>query len=229
MTAQAKLTETQTAILKAATGHPNRKIEPLPTTLRGGDTFTRTTPEEQRAAIRYLLDDALATPKWLTDANVLNRISLIDVAGPVVNAQKRILGEMLQPVRFRVMEDAESLQQGNGMTAMNYLTTVQKSVFREAAQPNPKVDIYRRELQREYVEHLKVFSGEVQRFKNAGMMLSSMQTDLVMDLRPAAMQGMKDLKRDLLIAEQRAKDSPTRLHFAQLARELDKILKVRGS
>lgn len=196
---------------------------------RGGDTFSRTTPQEQQAAIRYLLDDALATPKWLTDANVLNRISMIDVAGPVVNAQKRILGDMLQPIRFRVMEDAESLQQGNGMTAMGYLTTVQKSVFREAFQPAPKADIYRRELQREYVEHLKVFSGEVQRFKNLGMMMSSLQTDLVMDLRPAAMQGMKDLKRDLLDAERRAKDTATRLHFAQLARELDKILKIRGS
>ncbi len=36
MTAQAKLTDTQTAILKAAAGHPNGNIEPLPTTLRGG-------------------------------------------------------------------------------------------------------------------------------------------------------------------------------------------------
>jgi hypothetical protein len=196
---------------------------------RGGDTFARTTPAEQRAAIRFLLDEALATPKWLTDAAILNRISMVDVAAPVVNSQKRILADMLQPVRFRVMEDAESLQQGSGMTAMNYLTTVQKSVFREAAQPNPKADIYRRELQREYVEHLKVFSGEVQRFKSLGMMMSSLMTELVMDLGPAAIQAMKDLKRDLQVAEQRTKDVPTKLHFAQLVRELDKVLKIRGS
>ena len=36
MTAQAKLTETQTAILKAAAGRPDGNIEPLPPTLRGG-------------------------------------------------------------------------------------------------------------------------------------------------------------------------------------------------
>ncbi len=36
MTAQAKLTETQTAVLKAAAGRPNGNIEPLPSTLRGG-------------------------------------------------------------------------------------------------------------------------------------------------------------------------------------------------
>ncbi|MFN4343448.1 MAG: DUF3489 domain-containing protein [Azonexus sp.] len=36
MTAQAKLTETQTALLKAAAGRPDGNIEPLPTHLRGG-------------------------------------------------------------------------------------------------------------------------------------------------------------------------------------------------
>jgi len=36
MTAQAKLTDTQTAILKTAAGRPDGNIEPLPPTLRGG-------------------------------------------------------------------------------------------------------------------------------------------------------------------------------------------------
>jgi hypothetical protein len=36
MTTQAKLTDTQSAILKAAADHPDGNIEPLPPTLRGG-------------------------------------------------------------------------------------------------------------------------------------------------------------------------------------------------
>ena len=36
MTAQAKLTDTQTAILKAAAGRPDGNIDPLPANLRGG-------------------------------------------------------------------------------------------------------------------------------------------------------------------------------------------------
>lgn len=36
MTAQAKLTDTQTAVLKAAASRADGNIEPLPTTLRGG-------------------------------------------------------------------------------------------------------------------------------------------------------------------------------------------------
>lgn len=196
---------------------------------RGGDTFTRTSPREQRDAIRYLLDDALSTPKWLVDPKVLNRISMVDVTAPVVNAQKRILSEMLQPVRFRVLEDVESLAPGTGLNAYGYLDTVRDSVFREAKTGAPKVDIYRRELQRDFVEHLKAFSGEIQRFKSFSFAIASAQTDLLIDLRPAALQSLKDVKSILADAEKRSVDRVTRQHFAQLAREVEKLLKVRGS
>jgi Met-zincin len=196
---------------------------------RGGDTFVRTTPDEQRAAIRYLLDDALSTPRWLVDPKVLNRFAMVDVTAPVVNAQKRILSDMLQPVRFRVLEDVEALTPGAGLSAARYLDTVQKSLFREATAASPKVDIYRRELQRDFVEHLKAFSGEAQRYRNFGFMFSAMMTDLLIDLRPAALQGLKDLRGDLVSAERRAKDPATRQHFAQLAREVEKTLRIRSN
>jgi hypothetical protein len=196
---------------------------------RGGDTFTRTSPKEQREAIRYLLDEALSTPKWLVDPQVLNRIAMVDVTAPVVNAQKRILAEMLQPVRFRVLEDVESLTPGTGLTAYSYLDLVQRSVFRETAQAEPKTDIYRRELQREYVEHLKAFSGEAQRFKSFGFMIAAAQTELLIDLRPAALQSLKDVRAMLQDGERRATDRTTRQHFAQLARDVEKTLRIRGS
>ena len=115
------------------------------------------------------------------------------------------------------------------MTASGYLGTVQKSLFREAAMSKPKVDIYRRELQREYIDHLKAFSGEAQRFKNFGFAFSAQLTELLVDLRPAAIQGLKDLRRDLAKAEKRSIDTATRQHFAQLQREVEKILRIRGS
>ena len=195
---------------------------------RGGETFTRTTPQEQHEAIRFLLDEALVTPKWLVDPQVLNRISMLNVTAPVVNAQKRILSEMLMPVRFRVLEDVESLAPGSGLSAYRYLQLIQRSIFRETVSSQPKADIYRRELQRDFIEHLKAFSGEAQRFKNFSFMLSAAQTDMLIDLRPAALQSLKEVKAMLLAGEQRATDSATRQHFSLLARDVEKTLKIRG-
>jgi hypothetical protein len=106
---------------------------------------------------------------------------------------------------------------------------VQSSVFREAAETNPRVDVFRRELQLEYVEHLKAFSGEIQRIKSMNTFLSALFTDYSIDLRPAAMEGLRILKNDLDAAKGRTNDLATRLHFTQLSREVEKILKIRGS
>jgi hypothetical protein len=195
---------------------------------RGGDSFTRTTPREQKAAIRYLLDDALNTPKWLTDPAVLNRIRVFDVAAPVITTQNQILTSMMSPLRFRLLEDAEMVKHGSGMEANQYLATIQSGVFRELKTSKPVVDVYRRELQRAYIEQLKGFSGELQRINNANAAQAFMFSDISIDLRPAAIQSLKDLKRDLNNARPRISDQPTRLHVAQLDREITQILKIRG-
>lgn len=61
MTAQTKLTETQTAILKAAAGRADGNIEPLPTTLRGG--------------ARAKVIDGLLTRRLIVDADGQHQIT----------------------------------------------------------------------------------------------------------------------------------------------------------
>ena len=196
---------------------------------RGGDTFTRTTPQEQREAIRYLLDDALTTPQWLLAPDVLNRIQIFAVSAPVINSQKNLLREMLSPTRFRLLEDAELVKPGSGLSASQYMASVQQGVFRELARDKPKVDIARRELQRTYLDQLISFSGETQRITSFGALVASAQSDISIDLRPAAIEAMKTLKTEIARTRPRAVDQSTRLHLAQLEREIEQILKIRGS
>jgi hypothetical protein len=196
---------------------------------RGGDTFTRVPKAEQRAAIRYLLDEALTTPKWLVTPELLNRIRVFFVSDPVVQTQKALLEDMLFPVRFRALEDAEMVKAGSGMVASEYLSLVQAGVFRELTAPQPKIDIYRRELQRAYIDQLKAFTGDVQRFSNFNQMMASAFSSFSIDLRAASVDALRTLQRDTRAAVPRAADKPTRLHLAQLDREIEQILKIRGS
>lgn len=196
---------------------------------RGGDTFTRTTPREQREAIRYLLDDALKTPQWLLAPELLNRIQIFAVSAPVINSQKNLLREMLSPIRFRLLEDAELVKPGSGLSASQYIALVQQGIFRELERDQPKVDIARRELQRNYLDQLISFSGETQRLTSFGALVSSAQSEIAIDLRPAAIEAMKTLKAKIARTRPRTVDQPTRLHLAQLEREIDQVLKIRGS
>ena len=73
------------------------------------------------------------------------------------------------------------------------------------------------------------FSGEVQRITNASAMMAFAFSSLSIDLRPAAIEALRILQRDLRNAKPRVSDAPTRLHLAQLDREIEQILKIRGS
>lgn len=196
---------------------------------RGGDSIVRTPKPQQQAAIRYMLDDALQTPKWLTKPELLNRIRVFDVAGPVIASQTGLLTEMMSPVRFRLLEDAEMAAAGTGMSASRYLSTLQKGVFSELAKPQPVIDVYRRELHKSYIDQLKGFSGEVQRVTNMTSFVAFSMSELSIDLRPAAVQALRDLQADIRGARPRVTDIPTRLHLAHLDREIEQILKIRGS
>jgi Met-zincin/Domain of unknown function (DUF5117)/Domain of unknown function (DUF5118) len=195
---------------------------------RGKATFERVSRQDQIAAIRYLLDEGLATPKWLLDPEVLNRMRVFEISGEVMGIQKMLLEEMMFPLSFRVNEDAEIIKAGSGLPADMHLKLMRQGLFSEINATSPKVDLYRRQLQQTFVEQLTTFSGEVQRFKSFSALITSLYTELSVDLRPTAMQTMRDLKQDLNNAIPRTTDTQTRFHFQQLVREIEKILRLRA-
>ena len=87
----------------------------------------------------------------------------------------------------------------------------------------------RRELQRSFLNQLKNYSGEVQRVNNFADLLASLLSSATVDLRPAAIDGLKVLQQQALAAAPNAADESSRLHLQQLAREAEQILKIRGS
>jgi hypothetical protein len=196
---------------------------------RGGDSFVRTSLKEQQAALDVLLTDGLATPRWLLDARMLNRIEPALLSAPLLRSQEMLLREMLSPLRFRLLEDAELVNPGQSLTAARYLAQVQQGLFTELRQAKPRVDVTRRELQRTYLNILRTYSGEAQRITTFADMMASMLSSLSVDLRPAAINGLKVMQQQALAAAPNAADESTRLHLQQLAREAEQILKIRGS
>ena len=82
------------------------------------------------------------------------------------------------------------------MVASEYLSLVQSGVFRELTASQPKVDIYRRELQRAYIDQLKAFTGDVQRFSSFNQMMASAFSPFSIDLRAASVDALRTLQRD---------------------------------
>src|SRR5262249_34017939 len=115
----------------------------------------RVSPDQQRKAVEFLLANGFATNKRLLDPAVVNRIKYAGAADEIASRQKSLLRNLLSPQRFRLLLDAEALENGSSYAALPCLAGVQAGVWSEVRTPQPRVDTLRRGLQRAYLEHVK--------------------------------------------------------------------------
>ena len=127
---------------------------------RGVAPFKPVEPERQRAAVKFLVDRAWATPQPLLDSEVLRRIGPSGGTDALQGANVQLLRQVLDTGVFQRMAEARHAQPfGKGYVGMDMLVDLNDGLFRELTGKKPVVDLYRRELQRNYVTLLLVATG----------------------------------------------------------------------
>jgi hypothetical protein len=118
-----------------------------------GDVYTPTPVAMQKSAMNFLQTQLFATPKWLLDNTILNKIS-----NPVANErlqsiQTNILRSLLEKGRlYRLTTSATRF--GNVTYSLHdMMEDTRKGIFAELAS-HQATDVYRRNLQKAYVSQL---------------------------------------------------------------------------
>jgi membrane-bound inhibitor of C-type lysozyme len=180
---------------------------------RGGDQFNRVSPERQRAAVAFLMEN-LETPAAFLPPEVLNQIAPVDAIKPLLTSQANILGALLDDAKFDQLTDAEALNPENAYTAVELLADIQAGLFSELSTDGPRVDPLRRSLQQAYVDHLIDVIAE----SNAAP--AGEQADqpaaLSIDTRAAARVSLGQLKARLDDVAPTVADPATRAHLENL-------------
>ena len=119
-----------------------------------GPRFAPLPEARQREAVRYLNEVAFRVPAMLTNRDLLMRIEQDGVVTRIRNAQAGVLNSMLSAARLNRLTDYEALAGpgGNSYTLGEYLGDLRGGVWTELTQANPRVDVYRRNLQRAYLD-----------------------------------------------------------------------------
>jgi Met-zincin/Domain of unknown function (DUF5117)/Domain of unknown function (DUF5118) len=117
-----------------------------------GRIFNLIPKEQQAAAVKYLLDNAFATPLWMVDEEILRRIEAVGAIEHVHTAQARILTTLLNSARFGRLIEQETLDGPLAYSPVEFLATVRKGIWKELDAPMVKIDPYRRELQHSYLQ-----------------------------------------------------------------------------
>ena len=127
---------------------------------RGTAPFKAVEPARQRAAVKFLIERGWATPRPLLDREVLQRIGPTGGADALQGSNVQLLRQILDPGVFqRMAEGRQADPGGRAYVGMDMLIDLNDGLFKELNSKNPVVELYRRELQRNYVTLLLVATG----------------------------------------------------------------------
>jgi hypothetical protein len=189
---------------------------------RGGEAFVRVSKDKQKEAVKFLLDNAFATPTKLLNPGLVNQFKFTGTANDLAQQQRLLLASLLSTGRLSRLADAELLNPDKAYTAVELVSDLQDGLFAELKTDAPKIDPLRRKLQRAYLDILKAeFQPPPAPATPGPIPAGTRQTS---ELRAVARVVLGDLETKLAAARNKAADLTTHAHIDDLHSEIGSIL-----
>jgi hypothetical protein len=183
----------------------------------------------QAEAVRFLNENAFATPTYFLDTAVLRRIEPTGFVDRIRVRQSALLNTLLQDARLsRLAEQGATLPAGTAYTLADLFGDLRSGIFSELGAARPGVDAYRRNLQQAFVDQMN-------RLINTPLVTPlppgfggfpgfTPPPPRPADARSLARLELRELQASLGAAAGRAADRTTRAHFLDLQARIGQIL-----
>lgn len=119
---------------------------------QSGVRFNLIPKARQAEAVKFLSDNAFATPTWAIDKEILRRIEPIGALNRIRNSQNSVLNNLLSSARFARLVEQQTLDGVNAYAPDEFLGDVRNAVWSELNAPKVTIDAYRRNLHRSYLD-----------------------------------------------------------------------------
>ena len=181
---------------------------------------------KQVEAVKFLNENAFATPTWAIDREVLRRIEPIGELSRVRNAQNSVLNNLFNSARFARLVEQEALDGATAYAPQDFIADVRKGVWKELEAASPQFDAYRRNLQRAYLDLINnKLNGSAAALPTglpAGFPIAMFATSG--DEKPMHRADLMLLKASLSAAMAKARDLTARGHMEASIDQITKIL-----
>lgn len=191
-----------------------------------GAVYTHVDKEKQQKAMQFLHDELFTTPEWLIDQDIFNKIEFDGNIERVRGFQERSLNNLLDFGRMARLMENEEINGDEAYTLLNMMTDTRRGIFSEIPR-GQKIDRYRRNLQRAYIDRMEHLMNEEQPELSGRMRAWSSRSDINVaqsDIRPVVRGELKTLESQLRSAVNRSGDTLTRYHLQDLLERIDLIL-----
>ena len=186
-----------------------------------GAVYELVSKAEQKEALAFLSNQIFTTPNWLLKNSVLTKIDKSPVE-VVEGLQNNVLNRVLSEGVLNKLYEGESLD-AKAYTLYDYLQDIKNSIFYEL-KASAKIDIYRRNLQNNFVEDL------LARTQSVRQVSSGRNSDFVSgnsDVKAIVRGVLKEMKADASKAAQSSQDAVTKYHLEDIVYRIDKNLEIK--
>jgi len=148
---------------------------------------------------------------------ILRRIEASGAIDRIGTQQGRVLSQLLSEIRLQRLVEYEALANGApAYTVADLLEDLRGAVWTELEQGDPRIDVYRRNLQRQYLAA-------------ADRYLSPSNPGQISDARPIVRSELQALRGAVQVAMERSTDRMTALHLEDLEAEIGRIMDPRSA
>ncbi|MCK5820995.1 MAG: zinc-dependent metalloprotease [Bacteroidales bacterium] len=177
---------------------------------QSAEVFTPTPVKEQKAAVIFLLKNGFKTPAYILKDDIITRIGMHGITKKISSNQKRLLTAMMNAGTATRIMDLEASGY-NTYPLVDLITDLKNGIFEEMYNEEKDVNIFRRNLQRAFVEQLIVMISD--------------KTAAKSDLQAIARGTLKSLRSDLQDVLDNLDDGMVKYHFADLEEMIELALK----
>ena len=184
-----------------------------------GAVFEYLPKEKQRRALEFVNNQVFETPTWLLDTVIMSRVDYGTMVNRIVEMQNQVLTSVLETYTFARMLDNEFKNKNNAYTVAELLSDLENKIFAKG-----DLDIFRRGLQRAYVERIGVLmklDKPVQETKYAASGLTPYNPNLS-DMRVIMQNALTEVEKVIVKASRKSKGFD-KIHYEELLKRIASI------
>ncbi len=200
---------------------------------QSGPVYEFVSKATQKEAMDFIQAQVFTTPKWLINKDISEKAGVMPTV-TILTLQEAALSRLLSTYTIGKLLSAEAVNGKDAYTAIDMLNDLKQNVFTELAAKKP-VDIYRRNLQKAYIERLANLLNPPPPPQGLGgfIIFGAPPSPAVVDSKKSdAMSALKGHARELkALADAAAAvtvDKMTRYHLQDISDRINKALNPKG-
>ena len=192
-----------------------------------GAVYTHVEKSHQKNCIKFLNKNLFETPTWMIDKNILDKIQFAGAVDQVRGLQSSYLNRILDFGRLARVIENEALNGSEAYSLDELMSDLKNGIFIELKN-NSNIDIYRRNIQRAFIQRLGYLMKENQSIPSFFRSSSSITRVKVdeSDIRSSTLGVLIDLRRELNKAQKKySSNKSVKNHLLYCVGLINNILK----